>query len=158
MGSVHGSINILTSTGHTPMQPTPEDTNKALLKLLSVVAGPSRADVDETKPAVEHITLCIKRTQVETSEGAALIGACAQNGRAMLSRAQQQLEQLQALKVLESVARESFALLKLSRNPEHGALPGYAVSPHFRPSFCIIIAMFFLSDLFSLRSSDSFSS
>jgi hypothetical protein len=55
------------------MQPTPDDTRKALLKLLSAVAGPSGADVDETQPAGEQINLCIERTQAEASEGAALV-------------------------------------------------------------------------------------
>ena len=57
------------------MQPTSEDTKKVLLKLLSTVAGPSGADVDETKPAGEQINLCIERTKAEASEGAALIDA-----------------------------------------------------------------------------------
>ena len=93
------------------MQPTPEDTRKALLKLLTVVAGPTGADVDETKPAGEQINLCIERTKAEASEGAALIDACAPHGRAMLTQAQKRLETLQALKILESVASESFGLL-----------------------------------------------
>ena len=93
------------------MQPNPEDTRKALLKLLTAVAGPSGADVDETQPAGEQINLCIERTKAEASEGAALIDACAPHGRAVLSQAQQRLEQLQALKALESVASESFGLL-----------------------------------------------
>ena len=93
------------------MQPTPEDTRKALLTLLSSVAGPSGTDVDETKPAGEQINLCIERTKAEASEGAALIDACAPHGRAMLTQAQQRLENLQALKILESVASESFGML-----------------------------------------------
>ena len=93
------------------MQPTPEDTRKALLKLLTAVAGPSGADVDETLPAGEQINLCMERTKAEASEGAALVDACAPHGRAVLSQAQKRLEQLQALKVLESVASESFGLV-----------------------------------------------
>ena len=93
------------------MQPTPEDTRKALLKLLTVVAGPTGADVDESQPAGEQINLCIERTKAEASEGAALIDACAPHGRAVLTQAQQRLEQLQALKVMEAVASESFGLL-----------------------------------------------
>ena len=93
------------------MQPTPEDTRKALLKLLTAVAGPSGADVDETQPAGEQINLFIERTKAEVSEGAALIDACAPHGRAMLTLAQLRLEQLQALKVLEEVVTESFGLL-----------------------------------------------
>ena len=93
------------------MQPTTEDTRKALLKLLSAVAGPTGADVDETKPASEQIAPCIERLKAEASEGAALVDACAPHGRAMLTQAQQRLEQLQALKVLESLASESFGLL-----------------------------------------------
>ena len=93
------------------MQPTPEDTRKALLKLLSAVAGRLGADVDENQPAGEQINLCIERTKAEASEGAALVDACAPHGRAVLSQAQQRLEQLQALKVLEAVASESCGLL-----------------------------------------------
>ena len=111
MAAVHSCIDRLTSTGPTPMQPTSEDTKKVLLKLLSTVAGPSGADVDETKPAGEQINLCIERTKAEASEAAALIYACAPHGRAMLTQAQNRLETLQPLKVLESVASESFELL-----------------------------------------------
>ena len=111
MAAVHSYIDRLTSTGPTPMQPTPEDTRKALLKLLSAVAGPSGADVDETQPAGEQINLCIERNKAEASEAAALIYACAPHGRAMLTQAQNRLETLQPLKVLESVASESFELL-----------------------------------------------
>ena len=93
------------------MQPTSEYTRKALLKLLSAVAGPTRADVDETQPAGEQINLCIERTKAEASEGAALVDACAPQGRAMLTQAQKRLENLQALKGLESVASESFGML-----------------------------------------------
>ena len=93
------------------MQPTPEDTRKALLMLLSSVAGPSGADFDETQPAGEQINLCIECTKAEASEGAALVDACAPHGRAMLTQAQKRLENLEALKVLESVASESFGML-----------------------------------------------
>ena len=79
--------------------------------LLSSVAGPSGADVDETQLAGEQIKLCIERTKAEASEGAALIDACAPHGRAMLTQAQKRLETLQALKILESVASESFGML-----------------------------------------------
>jgi hypothetical protein len=91
------------------MQATPEDTRKALLKLLSTVASPSGADVDETRPAGEQINLCIERTKAEASEGAALIDACAPHGRAVFNQAQQRLEHLQRLKLLKSLA--SFGLL-----------------------------------------------
>ena len=93
------------------MQPTPEDTRKALLKLLSAVAGPSRADIDETRPTGEQINLCIEHTKADASGGAALIDACAPHGRAMLTQAQKRLENLQALKVLEAVASEGFGML-----------------------------------------------
>ena len=42
---------------------------------------------------------------------AAIADACAPHGRAMLTQAQKRLENLQALKVLESVASESFEML-----------------------------------------------
>ena len=93
------------------MQPTSKDTRGALLQLLSVSAGPALGSLDEKLPAGQPIDLCIKRTKAEASEGAALVDACAPHGRALLTKAQQCLENLQALKVLEAVANESFGLL-----------------------------------------------
>ncbi|QNI58189.1 hypothetical protein SynBIOSU31_01312 [Synechococcus sp. BIOS-U3-1] len=49
--------------------------------------------------------------RIHALEAAALIYACAPHGRAMLTQAQNRLETLQPLKVLESVASESFELL-----------------------------------------------
>ena len=93
------------------MQPTPEETRLALLKLLTAAAGPALKAGDEFKPVANQIDLCIDRTKAEASEGAALVDACAPQGRAMLTQAQKRLEQLQALKVLEAVVSESFGLL-----------------------------------------------
>ena len=93
------------------MQPTSEDTRRALLQLLSVTAGPVLGSLDGELPAGQQIDLCIERTKAEASEGAALVDACAPHGRAMLTQAQKRLENLQALKVLEAVASESFGLL-----------------------------------------------
>ena len=93
------------------MQPTPEETRLALLKLLTATAGPALKAGDESKPVTNQIDLCIDRTKADASEGAALIDACAPQGRAMLTQAQKRLEQLQALKVLEAVVSESFGLL-----------------------------------------------
>ena len=60
------------------MQPTPEDTRQALLKLLSEVAGPSAsADAQATEVGAQ-IDLCIQRVKAEASEGAALVDACAE--------------------------------------------------------------------------------
>ena len=93
------------------MQPTSEDTRQALLKLLSEVAGPSsRADAQATEVGAQ-IDLCIERVKAEASEGAALVDACAPHGKAVLTQARNRLENLQALKVLESVASESFGML-----------------------------------------------
>ena len=93
------------------MQPTPEETRQALLKLLSEVVEPSAsADAQSTEVGAQ-IDLCIERVKTEASEGAALIDACAPYGRAMLTQAQKSLENLQALKVLEAVASESFGML-----------------------------------------------
>ena len=93
------------------MQPTPEVTRQALLKLLSEMAGPSfTADVQATEVSAQ-IDLCIERVKAEASEGAALVDACAPHGRAMLTQAQKRLENLQALKVLESNASENFGML-----------------------------------------------
>mgnify|MGYP001264416826 FL=1 len=93
------------------MQPTPEDTRQALLKLLSELAGPrSTTDAQATEVGAQ-IDLCIERVKAEASEGAALVDACAPHGRAVLTQAQKRLENLQALKVLEAVASESFGML-----------------------------------------------
>ena len=93
------------------MQPTSKDTRRALLQLLSVTAGTALRSLDGELPVGQQIDLCIERTKVEASEGAALVDACAPHGRAMLTQAQKRLENLQALKVLEAVASESFGLL-----------------------------------------------
>ena len=93
------------------MQPTSEDTRRALLQLLSVTASPVLGTIDEKLATGQKIDLCIERTKVEASEGAALVDACAPHGRAMLTQAQKRLENLQTLKVLEAVASESFGLL-----------------------------------------------
>ena len=50
-------------------------------------------------------------TKAEASEGAALIDACAPHGRAMLTQAQKRLEQLEAIKTLEKLARSTFGTL-----------------------------------------------
>ncbi len=46
-----------------------------------------------------------------SADGAAIVDTCAPHGRAMLTQAQKRLENLQALKGLESVASESFGML-----------------------------------------------
>ena len=88
------------------MQPTPEETRLALLKLLTATAGPALKAGDESKPVAIQIDLCIERTKAEASEGAALVAQCAPHGRAMLTQAQKRLETLEALKVMESIASE----------------------------------------------------
>ena len=87
------------------------------MKLLSELAGPSStANVQATEVGAQ-IDLCIERVNAEASEGAALIDACAPHGRAMLTQAQIRLENLEALKVLESVAAKA---LECSRPPRVG--------------------------------------
>ena len=76
------------------MQPTSEDTRRALLKLLSVTAGTALGSLDGELPVGQQIDLCVERTKVE-AEGAALVDACAPHGRAMLTQAQKRLENLQ---------------------------------------------------------------
>ena len=46
--------------------------------------------------------------KADASEGAALVAECAPHGRAMLTQAQQQLANLDALKVLEGVVGEMY--------------------------------------------------
>ncbi|WP_413745484.1 hypothetical protein [Synechococcus sp. MIT S9507] len=99
------------------MQPSSEDTRQALLKLLSELAGPSSTTDAQATGVSAQIDLCIERVNAEASEGAALIDACAPHGRAMLTQAQIRLENLEALKVLESVAAKA---LECSRPPRVG--------------------------------------
>ena len=74
------------------MQPTSEDTRGALLQLLSETPGPALGALDEELPAGQQIDLCIERTKAEATESAALVDACAPHGRALLTQAQQCLE------------------------------------------------------------------
>ena len=46
--------------------------------------------------------------KADASEGAALVAECAPHGRTMLTQAQQQLANLDALKVLEEVVGEMY--------------------------------------------------
>ena len=93
------------------MQPTPEATREALLKLLALAAGPGLSDDKGTEIVSDQIERCIERTKAEASEGAALVDACAPHGKAMLTQAQKRLEQLQAVKTLERLARSTFGTL-----------------------------------------------
>ena len=93
------------------MLPTSEETQLALLKLLTATAGPALKADDESKPVENQIDLCIERTKAEASEGAALVAQCAPHGRAMLTQAQKRLETLDALKVMVAVAKQSFGML-----------------------------------------------
>ena len=76
------------------MQPTSEGTRRALHQLLSVTAGPTLVALDEGLPSGQQIDPCIERTKTEASEGAALVDACAPDGRTMLTQAQKRLENL----------------------------------------------------------------
>ena len=94
------------------VSPSFDETRRVLLKLLSEVAGPcSRTDTSGSEVGTQ-IDLCFTRVKAEASEDAALVDASALHGRALLTQAQKRLENLQALKVLESVASESFRMLK----------------------------------------------
>ena len=93
------------------MQPTSEATRQALLKLLALAAGQGLSDNRGPESVNYQIERCIERTKAEASEGAALIDACAPHGRAMLTQAQKRLEQLEAIKTLEKLARSTFGTL-----------------------------------------------
>ena len=93
------------------MQPTPEATRQALMKLLALAAGPGLPDDQGLESVSKQIDLCMERTKAEASEGAALVDACAPHGRAMLTQAQKRLEQLEAIKTLERIARSNFGPL-----------------------------------------------
>ena len=93
------------------MQPTSEATRQALLKLLALAAGQGLSDNREPESVNDQIERCIEHTKAEASEGAALVDACAPHGRAMLTQAQKRLEQLEAIKTLEKLARSTFGTL-----------------------------------------------
>jgi hypothetical protein len=90
------------------MEPNRDDVLKALAKLLKTIAGPAHAGSIENGDIAHQIDRSIERAKVDASEGAALIDACAPHGRAMLTQAQQRLEGLESLKLLEQVASEYF--------------------------------------------------
>ena len=85
-----------------------QESHRAILKLISVLAGPAYLQSDQNKPLNLQIELCMERIKAEASEGVALIDACAPHGRAMLSQAQQKLDALAELSVLHQLAMESF--------------------------------------------------
>ena len=85
-----------------------KETHRAILKLISVLAGPAYLQSDQNKPLNLQIELCMERLKAEASEGVALIDACAPHGRAMLSQAQQKIDALAELSVLHQLAMERF--------------------------------------------------
>ena len=96
-------------SSESSMAVTEKATRRALLKLLSVIAGPAYQKVDETEPCDRLIEHVIELTKTEASEGAALIEACAPHGKSMLTHAQQKLEILSEFKVLYQLAKEQFS-------------------------------------------------
>ena len=90
------------------MSPSEEETRRALLKLLSAVAGPAYQKVEKTETCDRQIDHAIELTKTEASEGAALIEACAPHGKSMLTHAQQKLEILEELKILCHLAKDRF--------------------------------------------------
>ena len=84
------------------------ETRRAILKLMSVLAGPAYQHNDQNKPLNLQLELCIERIKAEASEGAALIEACAPHGRAMLTQAQQKLDALAELSILHQLAMERY--------------------------------------------------
>ena len=90
------------------MSITADDARQAILRVLSVIAGPAYQQTDHDKPLALQLGLCAERIKQEASEGVALIEACAPHGRAMLSQAQQKLETLTHLAVLHELAAEKF--------------------------------------------------
>ena len=99
------------------MQPTPEATREALLKLLALAAGPGLSDDKGTEIVSDHIERCIERTKAEASEGAALVDACAPHGE-RCSHRPERLEQLEAIKTLEKLARSTLERFGQSMPPK----------------------------------------
>ena len=80
----------------------------------AVVAAPSLPSVRMPGAAQDvagQSSAGIRPQMIAAVLSAAIADACAPHGRAMLTQAQKRLENLQALKVLESVASESFEML-----------------------------------------------
>ena len=98
------------------MTVTSTEARLAILKVLSVLAGPAYQQSDRDKPLAVQLELCTERIKAEASEGIALIEACAPHGRPMLSQAQQKLEAIAQLAVLHQLAAESLRTYKTSRN------------------------------------------
>ena len=90
---------------------TQNETRHALLKLLSVLAGPAYQHHSKDKPLTQQIELCIAQVKTEASEAMALIEACAPHGKAMLSQAQQKLEAFSELQVLHQLAVDRFGVI-----------------------------------------------
>ena len=84
------------------------ETHRAILKLISALAGPTYQPSDRDKPLDLQIELCMERLKAEASEAVALIDASAPHGRAMLSQAQQKIDALAELSVLHQLAMERF--------------------------------------------------
>ena len=66
-----------------------KETHRAILKLISALAGPTYQSSDRDKPLDLQIELCMDCLKAEAWEAVALIDACAPHGRSMLSQAQQ---------------------------------------------------------------------
>ena len=98
----------MTKMSLSAMTVSSADTRRAILKLVSVLAGPAYQQSDQNKPLNLQIELCMERIKAEASEGIALIEACAPHGRPMLSKAQQKLEAITQLAVLHQLAAEKF--------------------------------------------------
>lgn len=80
----------------------------ALNQRLTTIVSPALAA--DTESLSEHpgqrIDRFIERVKADASEGADMVAECAPHGRAMLTQAQQQLVNLEALKTLEGVVGE----------------------------------------------------
>ena len=89
---------------------SPQAAKAALNQLLTTIVSPALAA--DTESLSDHpgqrIDRCIERVKADASEGAALVAECAPHGRVMLTQAQQQLANLDALKTLEELAGEMY--------------------------------------------------
>jgi len=88
-----------------PTPPNHEAVQHALNQLLTAIAPVLS---QQTEPMASEprarIQRCIELVKAEVSEAVSLIADCAPQGRPMLAKAQQQLESLESLKLLETVA------------------------------------------------------
>ena len=93
------------------MQPNRDKAKNALNRLLRTLAAQEAKKTTSLENDPDAcINRCIELVKAEASEAASLIAECAPHGKPMLAQAQKKLEQLEALKMLETVVSELYGI------------------------------------------------